>query len=409
MKKLLIMLLVFCLSFIFHIAKAKHCIIGSPNFQKCVCKHHPKRAGCKGKMHREYLTQATGGVCSIPEGTYVGKALVNATVHGKPVKAKNPLFLVVANNRITGFYAPEDQTHPQGASINQTELNKGPTFFLTSTSMGDLLNFKYEGIELPIGKAKLIKIKEGSDTFVGYYLPRIDNGSTGDFINVGKDGGFVARATSGMNFNFFFGKIDLNARFVQAFPFKGNGPRLDFGFSPGEITLIVNSFENSVVFEKEDSSTCFSGDVGGLISNLALIEAFKENLDELKAAVESFDKATNLDEILRGDTATTHVGTVTLYIDSIKNTFGSDSTPKECKRHAFESLKRIREQILIFKKAICKKGNKKEPDQCIEPEIFESNFSKIKDLYKRVISGFRLDDDDNEIPDVCDEQQVGRL
>lgn len=118
---------------------AKHCIIGSPNFQKCVCKHHPKRQGCKRRIE-EYLSRAqiSGDVCSIPEGTYVGNALVNATVHGKPIKVKNPLFLVVANKRIAGFYAPEDQEHPQGASINQTELTSGNlSFFITSTGKAD--------------------------------------------------------------------------------------------------------------------------------------------------------------------------------------------------------------------------------------------------------------------------------
>ena len=59
----------------------------------------------------------SNAICFLFDGTYVGAAITTGS-DGK--KASRPLFIVVANQHITGFFAPEDQkTHgPTGSSFN---------------------------------------------------------------------------------------------------------------------------------------------------------------------------------------------------------------------------------------------------------------------------------------------------
>ena len=196
------------------------------------------------------LSPVSADNCFPFEGTYVGVAILNG-------KESEPLFLVIANNHITGFLAPENQTHPQGDNINQTDLSSGG-HELSITTDGKIL-VKYPNSDILNGKAKLIEVKNGSGTFHGYYR---NSDSGRDFLNVGEDGGAVSTVTAGRDYVFAFGKINSNGQFVQVFPENGKGPQVDItisGTTASFKVLTTGGLSNglfTIQMQRSDVSNC---------------------------------------------------------------------------------------------------------------------------------------------------------
>lgn len=326
-------------------------------------------------------------VCSITEGTYVGKARTDE-------KEKRPLFIVVDNGHIAGFYAPEDQTHPQGAAINQTEQVSAFNFFVTTTSKGAFLNFKVPGAlegTFPIGKAKLI-MAQGGVAFKGYYSPDEDSFSS-DFINVGRDGGIVARVTSGMNFNFFFGKANQAGEFVQIFPEKGNEPKLSLDFFGIELDADVtfDGKTSRVVFERTSDASCTTGDTSaeGALANAALIQAFNSNLSDLETTLIGLFEA--VDKKFKKEESTLNSIDVLSLI--IKN-----RPPKPCKIQITHGLNTLGKFIAQIENSLCSINN--EP-KCLPDDIAASFITSSRAALDRLREGFNIDDDNNGVPDLC--------
>lgn len=347
-----------------------------------------------------FINPSYADVCSIPEGTYVGKALVQ-NVHGGANKI--PLFIIVANNRITGFYAPEDQNPPQGASINQTEVNSGFNFFITTTSRGDFLNFNVSGLQLPTGKAKKINPKTTLG-FHGYYIYEDTGGffiagSPGDFLNVSASGTLVARVTAFMNFNFFFGRVNNEGGFEQIFPEKG--PRLDIDdIDDTEANLDVRYPDGksaSTRFLSKGSSTCNVGTTTeGDLANELLISSFKENLD---AYLNSFS---DLSEALEGkfDKKESFVAKfIKGAIDSI-NQSGKKVKPKECNSNVKGTVNVFKRAATLIEEKLCSVNENKE--KCIADEVAFSFIQNLQSIAERLASAFNTDDNENGITDLCD-------
>ena len=344
------------------------------------------------------IIPAYADVCSIPEGTYVGKTIVQ---FGQETE-KWPFFIVAANKRITGFYAPTDQTHPQGASINQAELNTGFTFFITTTSKGDFLNLKSEGLEFPTGKAKKINAMGGS-AFSGYYLvssSEEESEHRGDFINIGKDGGLIARITASRNFNVFFGKVNTDGEFVQIFP--GDGPKLSFeSFGDSLVADVTDdNGKHSFEFNINSSESCVSGSIsseGGLANEL-LIQGFKQNLSDVNNAFSGLLEAIGESKFLK-ENGKPLSGSLEKANTLLNEKNDKSIKDKDCKQGLVYVVKIIDKVIEAIERKYCSvyKGPK-----CFPDDVALSFVSKMKSSLGLAKQGLDIDDDENAIPDICE-------
>ncbi len=230
-------------------------------------------------------------ICFLFDGTYIGAAITTGS-NGK--KVSRPLFIVVANQHITGFFAPEDQkTHgPTGSSFNLGDLTASSAYTLSLTTDNNILIKSADG--KVNGKAKLSTVEGGSPSFSGFYNSDVTGDFLpGDFLNIGPDGGAILKfvAFSGKVVH-AFGKINNSGEFIQVFPEKGKGPHVTInldGISANlEATLnddssitTLNKFANTSC---SSTSSSTSSSTGGAPSNKpALVSSFQDALNGISS------------------------------------------------------------------------------------------------------------------------------
>ena len=220
--------------------------------------------------------------CFLFDGTYVGAVSFKGNHF--------PLFIVVANQHITGFFAPEDQkTHgPGGSSFNLGDLTASTTYTLSLTTDNNILIKSTDGTVS--GKAKPITIKDGSSSYTGFYnADSINDFLPGDFLNIGPDGGAILKfAIPGDKVVHAFGKINNSGEFVQVFPGKGKGPHVTISFDGNSVDLeetlnddyFTTSLDKFISTSCSSSTSSSSTSSSGSISNKpALVSNFQGALN----------------------------------------------------------------------------------------------------------------------------------
>lgn len=249
--------------------------------------------------------------CFLFDGTYVGAAITTGS-DGK--KVSRPLFIVVANQHIAGFFAPEDQkTHgPTGSSFNLGDLTASNSYTLSLTTDNNILIKSSDG--KVNGKAKLSTIESGSASFSGFYNSDVTGDFLpGDFLNVGSDGGAILKfAGSDGKVVHAFGKINDSGKFVQVFPEKGNGPHVTINFDGNSADLEATLDDNSSIttLNKFINASCSStssstSSSGGPSNKPALVANFQDVLNGIsststtKIFVGSESEVKNLQDAVR--------------------------------------------------------------------------------------------------------------
>ncbi len=230
--------------------------------------------------------------CFLFDGTYVGTAITTGS-DGK--KASRPLFIVIANQHIAGFFAPEDQkTHgPTGSSFNLGDLTVSSAYTLSLTTDNNILIKSSDG--KVTGKAKLTTFNGGSPSFSGFYnADTTSDFLPGDFLNVGSDGGAVLKfAGSDGKVVHAFGKINDLGEFVQVFPEKEKGPHVSINFDSGSATLeaTLNDDSSTTTLNKFVSASCGStsssssstSSSGAPSNKPALVSSFQDTLNGISS------------------------------------------------------------------------------------------------------------------------------
>ena len=350
--------------------------------------------------------------CFLFNGTYVGSATITTT------KESRPLFFVIANKHITGFFAPEDQTHPGGASINQTELS-GTSYTLSLTA-DDKILVKYAGGSTTLdGKAKLIEVKNASGAFNGYYT-----GNSGDFLNVGNDGGALVRVTAGMDFVFSFGKINNSGKFVQVFP--ENGPQININISgDANLNVLTNSGFFASTMKKDTSSTCginlpsssssgssssISSSSGGSIFSTNFKNALSDSLKAEKTLYDFYTEAGNdSDSSTRADPKYNkpRLKALNKIKDIVKRIKSALKAPSiVCNELLKKQIDNLSTAYGNLRTILC--GSTPPPgyekyDPCKEGTLNGDNLSKISNSQSTLESLSAVDDDGNGTADVCEE------
>ena len=232
--------------------------------------------------------EQSNATCFLFDGTYIGAAITTGS-DGK--KVSRPLFIVVANQHIAGFFAPEDQkTHgPTGSSFNLGDLTASSTYTLSLTTDGNILLKSTDG--KINGKAKLGSVEGGSPSFSGFYNADVAGDFLpGDFLNIGSDGGAILKFKgSDGKVVHAFGKIDASGKFVQVFPEKGNGPRVTISFDGNSADLEATLNDNSSIttvnkFVSTSCSNTSSSSTSGAPSNKpALVTSFQDALNGISS------------------------------------------------------------------------------------------------------------------------------
>ncbi len=237
--------------------------------------------------------ESSNAICFLFDGTYIGAAIVTTS---SEKKESRPLFIVVANQHITGFFAPEDQiAHghgPGGSSFNLGDLTASSTYTLSLTTDNNILIKSTDG--KINGKAKLGSIEDGSPSFSGFYNADVAGDFLpGDFLNIGSDGGAILKfAGSDGKIIHAFGKIDASGKFIQVFPEKGKGPHVSISFDGTtadiEATLNGDSFITTLrkfVSTSSCNSTSSSSSSSGAASSSkpALVTTFQSALNSLSS------------------------------------------------------------------------------------------------------------------------------
>ena len=235
-----------------------------------------------------FNTQQSNAICFLFDGTYVGAVNFKGNHF--------PLFIVVANQHIAGFFAPEDQrTHgPTGSSFNLGDLTASSTYTLSLTTDNNILIKSADG--KVNGKAQLGSVEGGSPSFSGFYNGDVAGDFLpGDFLNIGSDGGTILKFKgSDGKVVHAFGKIDASGKFVQVFPEKGNGPRVTIRFDGNSADLEATLNDNSSITtvnkfvstscSNTSSSTSSSSSTSGAPSNKpALVTNFQDTLNNISS------------------------------------------------------------------------------------------------------------------------------
>lgn len=330
-----------------------------------------------------FLVPVYADVCSIPEGTYVGAVKITSTGEVRP------LFLVASNNRISGFFAPEDQHSPGGAPVNQTDLvanSENQSGYNLSLSAGKILFESPSGATK--GKAKRITVKNGSGSFKGYYT-----GNTG-FLNIAPDGGAVLRVSAGRFFLFFFGTVDSQGDFLQKFPEKG--PKLSMKVSAGGASLTANvgGGLNTSTLTKEENGSCASGP-GEVAESALLLQSFKKSIQDYIDTANAFVKE----------------NPAFLFFEAIVDRTGRkyinralDSSPIKCNKLLERTLIHLFADVGRIEKQLCKP---KDITVC-ELEDKPADFiTRMKTAIKDAAGLLDVDKDSNDIADVCEAIDIG--
>ena len=355
--------------------------------------------------------------CFLFEGTYTGAALLNG-------KESRPLFFVVANKHIAGFFAPEDQTHPGGLSIDQSELTND--IFILSLTADDKILVKYATSNSLDGKAKLIEVMGGSGTYHGYYT-NPDSGR--DFLNIGEDGGAVLRVTAGRDFVFAFGKINSNGKFVQVFPESDKGPQIDITISGAAASVSISTtgglsngrfnseMQRTEVTNCTGSSMSESSSSGGDVSSgesssggnppneSIFVTNYKNTLGELEDVRVELKKLEDDKNIT--DDGHTFIKKNDKRIERVINNLESifDLPDRICQAHLIITLKELKRIVRTTQALLC--SSLTDPD-CKLPEThsdpsrallvikFQSVLNKIKEITN-------TNDNGNKISDICEE------
>ncbi len=234
----------------------------------------------------------SNAICFLFDGTYVGAAIVTGS-DGK--KVSKPLFIVVANQHIVGFFAPEDQkTHgPTGSSFNLGDLTASSAYTLSLTTDNNILIKSADG--KINGKAKLSTIEGGSSSFSGFYNADVTGDFLpGDFLNIGSDGGAILKfAGSDSKVVHAFGRINDSGKFVQVFPEKGEGPHVTINFddNSADLEATLNDDSSITTLNKFVTASCSissSSSSSGATSNKpALVTSFQGALNGISSITTS--------------------------------------------------------------------------------------------------------------------------
>ena len=336
--------------------------------------------------------------CFLFDGTYIGSATLT---NSNGDKANYPLFIVVANKHITGFFGPENQNHTlSGISFNLGGLTVSDVYTLSLTADDKILVKSTDGTIN--GKAKLGNVEGGSGSFSGYYNSNtVSDFAPGDFLNIGSDGSVILKvAISEDKVVHAFGKINASGEFVQVFPEKGNGPHVNLSISGDtadiEVTLKGNSFTTAM--RKFPGASCgdnnsTSSSSGGTSSSSSNKPAFVINF---LGALNSLSQLSSTS--LHG--AETQVLALQELIKVIKYTIIAFSTPKDCSDLLKKSFETLPEDINDIKIAAC--GS--DLMSCTSAQAFTISF--LGDAQLSLKENGSLDENNNEIFDICEQPSV---
>lgn len=342
---------------------------------------------------------ASSNVCQIPEGTYVGLALGEGN-------EKQPLFVVVANKRIAGFFAPENQLKPSGTVFNQTSLDDTYSFSLRETKKGNFLDLfpaGSAGSGNPIGKAKFLESK-GEYSMSGYYIPQGEEGGAGspdDFVNIAKDGGAVAKVTAFGGTYFFFGSL-LTGSFDQIFPEKERGPTLTVTpESDGKTQVNLSSSDGTeFTFRRYtliSSESCSPSDVPEGTPTPSG-EAAKSNTVKFLKAIAEFNRTSKALAKAAQETRQS-VKDIRRATGRIKRLVKGSG---DCYKELIDELEELGTIIRDLENKRCSKvTDVVSVIQCIPDSVIDEYFPKLKDSLSTANSFYNTDANKNGVPDPC--------
>ncbi len=357
-----------------------------------------------------FLGKINADDCFLFEGTYVGTAVLNGN-------ESEPLFLVAANKHIAGFFAPEDQTHPSGTSINQASLSSGG--YALSLTADDKILVKYSNADTLSGKAKLIEVKNGSGTFHGYYTTQ--DSFSSDFLTIGEDGGTVIRVTAGMDFVFSFGKINSFGKFVQVFPDNGNGPQVDITIlgTTASVTILTKNGSFPIQMQRSDVSNCTtttatgeSSSSGGTSSGEPIfvtnfMNALSDILQTEKTVYDFYAPAgNNLDPSTRGDQKfnKSRLKALNKLKGVVKRIQSALKAPSiVCNELLKSQLVNLDNALRQLRNVLCGTTPAPDPsfDNCRQGTFTGDNLGKIGSSLSTLESLSEVDADGNGISDIC--------
>ena len=201
-----------------------------------------------------FLLPSYANISNLREGAYRGKAFFGSSPkHPLP----SSLFIVVANNHITGFSFLEDNPVTRNIFFDQIEPVGGFTFKSNGLTISMKPTNKVTGPN-GSGNAKLVRSSnKNTSPFKGYYVFEEDVGGLEkqrSYINIGPDGTCVISLANLHSYTseheLYFGKIDNNGNFEKAFGFDLN---LSFKFIDNSVTISERdkTITTSVTLSKE--------------------------------------------------------------------------------------------------------------------------------------------------------------
>ena len=184
------------------------------------------------------LMPSHANISDIREGAYRGKAFFGSSPkHPLP----GSLYIIVANDHITGFSFLEDNPVTRNIFFDQTESVGGFTFKPRGLAISMRPTNKVTGPN-GSGNAKLVRdSNQNTSPFTGYYSLKEDLGVPEEhksYINIGPDGtciislDYIHSYTT--DHELYFGKIDNNGNFEKIFGFDLN---LSFKFMDNSVTI----------------------------------------------------------------------------------------------------------------------------------------------------------------------------
>lgn len=345
--------------------------------------------------------QAFADNCFLFEGTYVGAAILT-TPQGKQSR---PFFIVVGNKHITGFFAPEDQNHSTGGSsfnLAGFEWTNVYTFSLGNNS----ISIKYPNDTTLNGKAKLISVDGGSGSFSGFYHNNpnpLGDFLPGDFLNIGPDGGAIVKVAAGKDVVHAFGKIDSSGKFVQVFPEKGKGPKVDISISDNTANLNIRtrrgSFTNTMkrFVVTSCNATTPSSSSGGTIESTE-VDALLDIIKDLKGTKEQLEEERKA--------ITRKLAKKVKEVFKKLNTAISGIPDVECQSLFSRAL-----ALLNLASAVFENDNNRCNDQvredCLDPEYADEIFQRVKNSINGIEMAIDKDDDGDGTPNVCEIAGLG--
>ena len=329
-----------------------------------------------------FNTERSYAECFLFDGTYIGAATDSK-------KGSFPLFIVVANKHITGFFAPEDQkTHgPGGSSFNLGGLTVSSVYTLSLTTENKILIMSADGTIN--GKAKLGVVEGGSGSFSGFY----NSNTAGDFLNIGTDGGTILKVAEpdGNKVVHAFGKINSAGEFVQVFPEKGKGPHVTISFSgnTAEIKVTSGNSEFFVDLTKFSENSCNgnSSSSSGISSSKPIfVVSFLSALNDLSLL--SSTELSGAESGLKALQDTIRKIKLSLLLSSA-----------ECSSILQASIEILSDEIKEIKAAACS-------DIASCPSIKLFTLGKMQEDQSTVTENISLDGNNNSTPDICEQDSV---